>query len=127
MFLIMLRQTSAQQYHIHYPQPGLYVEHIGHARIDRGTFRIELRFDKHKITNDTACIASAITQVSSLCETTKELAPNTQCTQLIHHLQEKQKQIEWTNKGMLAVISNRGKRGLMGKLMTSLFGVNDEV
>lgn len=127
LFLIMLRQTSAQQYHLHYPQPGLYIEHIGHAKIDRGTFRIELRFDKHKINNDTACVASVITQVSSLCDTAKELAPNTQCTQLIQHLQEKQKQIEWTNKGMQAVISNRGKRGLMGKLLTSLFGVNDEV
>ena len=127
LFITTLHKATAQNYEIHYPQPGLYIEHIGHAQIDRGSFRIEVKIQKSMFLNDTTNVNQAIGQVVSVCEQTKALTMNTQCTSLVQHLREKEQQLKWINKGIQGIITKRNKRGILGKILTSLFGVNDEV
>lgn len=128
LFLAYCMANTSQATHIiKHPDPGLYVEHIGSAKIERGTFRIEVKYQKARIKENEANINKTVAQVEDLCKRAKELTDETQCTSLVHHLSEQQKQLQWTIRSMNGVIKSRQKRGVLGNLLTALFGVNDEV
>mgnify|MGYP005983840325 FL=1 len=44
---------------------------------------------------------------------------------MVHHLKEKE--VEWLRKSLEKLVRDRQKRELLGELLTSVFGVNDEV
>lgn len=127
LLIVCLFNPTIAHYTVHYLNPGLYIEHIGHAKIERGTFRIEIKFDIDKIKDDCDSISRIVKQMDNLCQQTQKLAQDIQCTSLVHHLREQQNEIEWVTKGIDQVSKYHQKRGLLGDFLTSIFGVNDEV
>ncbi|XP_044270613.1 uncharacterized protein LOC123015154 [Tribolium madens] len=132
LFLTTIGKSAASSttslYHVEYPQPGFFIEHIGHATIERGTFRIEVKFQKFKIKNDTETVQKIIQNMESFCNQTLEFAAdNIDCSPLIQQLKEKEKELSWIKLGLEISLKKREKRGVLNTLLTSIFGVNDEV
>lgn len=125
--LTTLPNPTLAGYTIQHPPPGLYVEHLGQARIERGTFRIEVKYAKAKFQEDIDAAANVTSQFEYLCHAATLRSDEPQCTALAHHLNEQQHHLLWIKNGMDRIMHNRSKRGLLGKLLTSVFGVNDEV
>ncbi|EFA12583.2 hypothetical protein TcasGA2_TC001822 [Tribolium castaneum] len=107
--------------------PGLYVEHLGHVRVERGIFRMELQYSRKKLEIDVNTVENVTAQFTHLCNETKFLSAAAQCHSLQHHLEELNKEIKWIQNGLENPVSGRQKGGLLGPLLTSVFGVNDEV
>jgi len=113
-------------YSIKYPEGGLLVEHFGTTQINRGTFRMEVVYNKTIFQKDIKNSANILVNFEKLCNGTKKLSSETHCEILFHHLEEQCQHLNWIFK-TLNEINNRQKRGLVGKLLTSVFGVNEEV
>ncbi|GJQ72246.1 hypothetical protein Trydic_g3337 [Trypoxylus dichotomus] len=104
----------------------MYIEHIGHGKISKGTFRIELQYNYTKLMKDVISVNETVQQMASLCEKTKRLVNESSCDYLLPHLIELKDKVLWI-KNSLDNFVHRQRRGLIGKFLTALFGVNDEV
>lgn len=71
-----------------------------------------------------ADISNTINQFRQLCKKTTEMSGETQCNTLVKHLLEKEAVM---TKNSMQLIRTRQKKGLLGKVLTSVFGLNDEV
>ena len=126
ILMSILTISSAANFTIRHPPPGLYIEHIGDTRIERGTFRIGLQYDRTKLNEDTAAVNQVVNQMEQICKQIANLSDGTPCSYLHQHLQQLAKDMSKI-KSSLDHITKRQKRGVLGKLLTSIFGVNDEV
>ncbi|CAH1101873.1 unnamed protein product [Psylliodes chrysocephalus] len=122
----IFRLTLQKTINIQYPKPGLYIEHLGQGRLDRGMFRIEVKFNKSQIAKDFGDASKVVEDFTNLCQYTTELSQETHCNILLCHLIEQEKQLQKFNASLTTNVE-RFKRGILGKLLTSVFGVNDEV
>ncbi|KAI5639709.1 baculovirus F protein domain-containing protein [Phthorimaea operculella] len=122
--ILQIVGTTASTYSVRSVEPGIYVEHIGTANIDRGTFRIETNYKKENLEQYFMKIQSAITQFNQLC---KAVVYETHCNQFYKHLLEEKAKFERTKEYLTEINQTRRKRGLLGQFLTSIFGVNDEV
>lgn len=120
-------QTSYANYTIKNPAPGIYIEDIGHAKIDRGIFRLGVNFSISNFLLDEQTINDTFSQFNTLCNKAKGITEGTHCDELIHHITEKQQEILWNMASIRSISNHRTKRGVLGKLLTAVFGVNDEV
>lgn len=127
LFILSLVNSAKAQYKIEYPKPGLYIEHIGQAKIERGIFRIDIKLNKSDISYHIKNIKNVTAQIQNVCQNVAEISEKTECNTLISDMQLKETRLEWVIKGIYDVTRSRKRRGLLGKLMTSIFGVNDEV
>lgn len=106
---------------------GLYVEEIGTTTINRGTFRIETDYERGSLEIDHKKIEKITTQFQQLCKDTQYIMDETHCNEFYHHLNEEKTKFETTKEYLTEIKKNRKKRGFLGQLLTSVFGVNDEV
>lgn len=72
--------TASPEYNIEYPAPRMYIEHIGHSKIDRDTFRIKIQFDKVKLQNDANSLNDVISNMTKICKEAAELSDPIECT-----------------------------------------------
>lgn len=114
------------KYQVRYPQPGLYVEHFGTTQIERGVFRIQLNYNLTKLQEDTHSVEQVVTQYKEMCHQAYNLSKEINCSPLLQHLQEQESEMKWIQEGINGY-NVRSKRGLFGKVLTSVFGVNDDV
>ncbi|KAL1488863.1 hypothetical protein ABEB36_014658 [Hypothenemus hampei] len=105
----------------------MLIEQIGTAKIDRGTIRSEIKFKKDQIRQDTIAVRNVISQLSQLCDTMRNVSANINCKTATDQLNHKQTELQWLVKGLETSILKRQKRGVLGKILTAVFGVNDEV
>ncbi|EFA12472.1 hypothetical protein TcasGA2_TC016141 [Tribolium castaneum] len=49
LFITRLTDAARPLYKVQYPKPGMYNEHLGEAKINRETFRIEVKFEKSRL------------------------------------------------------------------------------
>lgn len=115
-------------------KPGLYIEHIGSAWINRGTFRLNINIPKEQILTNIINANNTITELNHLCKETGKLSKNIHCTELVDHLKEEEEKFKWIFKSIkqstaMQVLEEkrRRKRGLLGNMLTAVFGVNEEV
>ncbi|KAL3284103.1 hypothetical protein HHI36_018273 [Cryptolaemus montrouzieri] len=66
-------------------------------------------------------------QFQDLCNHSENHASATHCSDLSHHLVELGKEIFLSIASLNDIAKSRRKRGLLGKFLTSVFGVNEEV
>lgn len=104
--MITIVQVNAS-YEIHIPKPGMYMEDIGKTRIEKGKYNV-------------------VSNMTKMCKHIQTLSENIHCDELIHHLAKMEKESKWI-KDSIDNIQTRRKRGVLGKMLTSIFGVNDEV
>ncbi|XP_071057553.1 uncharacterized protein [Onthophagus taurus] len=81
-------------YNLKYPHSGLYIEHMEHAKIERGQFRIESKINKTKIDEDMETAAGAVRDFKYLCDNITAMGHSTHCETLLHHLEEENKQLK---------------------------------
>lgn len=128
-FMLLMGTATAEEgkkFNIHHPPPGLYVEHIGQARIDRGTFRIELKFNRSQLRTDVETASNITRKLDEFCSKIKYLSDESPCKGFVSHLRELENEVMFVYNSTIRLAS-RERRGLLGQLMTSVFGVNDEV
>lgn len=125
LFILQIHNASSA-YTVKHIQPGFYVEEIGSANIDRGVFRIETNFERNQLEQNYAKIKDVTAKISYLCNRDNIVAQETSCKQFYHHLQEQGSMFENTKAFLTEINRTRKKRGLLGNLLTSIFGVNDE-
>lgn len=118
---------SDGNYTITSQNPGIYIEHVGYAKINRGIFRIGMNFSLSEIQEDRRTMSSTVEQITKLCNESEKISEDTHCRELIHHIGEQQQEIVWKMDSIQSISGHRPKRGLLGKFLTTVFGVNDEV
>ncbi|CAH1099421.1 unnamed protein product [Psylliodes chrysocephalus] len=123
MVVLSVISKVDSKYVIHHPHPGIYVEHIGHARLDRGIFRIQVNFETARLKQDFKNVPVVVQEFNDLCNKTKALSDETQCTSLSRHLIDQEDQLSWYRSSLPRNNGNRNKRGILGKFLTSVFGV----
>ena len=118
--------TCDAAYTIKRPSPGLYVEHVGQAQIQRGIFRIELQLSKSDEERDLNNMNTTLYNMKQICDQTRQLVSSTHCDELTTHLEDKRTEVaDYITRINDFVV--RKRRGLLGKLLQSIFGVNEEV
>uniref|UniRef100_A0A2A4KAG8 DUF5641 domain-containing protein n=1 Tax=Heliothis virescens TaxID=7102 RepID=A0A2A4KAG8_HELVI len=125
-FIQILHFTTAA-YVVKKMQPGFYVEQIGTAYVDRGVFRIQTSFEKYRLIQDFEKMKNVTSRFANLCKNAGTIIDPTHCEQLHHHLLEQESKFERTKEYLTEISNTRKRRGLLGQLLTSVFGVNDEV
>ncbi|XP_047996213.1 uncharacterized protein LOC125234071 [Leguminivora glycinivorella] len=126
LFTCFINMTTAT-YTIKNINEGIYVEHVGSATIDRGIFRIQTNYEKSKIGRDVEDIRGITAQFKHYCDAVTKTNTEIHCAQLYHQLYEGQERLEEITNLILNIGQIRKKRGLFGQMLTSIFGVNDEV
>ncbi|KOB66662.1 Uncharacterized protein OBRU01_16033 [Operophtera brumata] len=84
-------------------------------------------FTRELITQDLVKIKSVTSQFDKLCDKSKRYVKETYCSQFHHHLKEEKAKIERNKEYWTEGNKPRRRRGLLKQLLTSVFGVNDEV
>ncbi|XP_031329398.1 uncharacterized protein LOC116160346 [Photinus pyralis] len=125
--LMMMIGTTVAEYNITHPNPGFYIEHMGDGRIERGIFRIDIQYKKTRINEDIHATLQSITHFKELCNKTAEIAGNSHCTELVQLLEDHENEIQWLKEEIGSTMVERRKRGILGDILTAVFGVNDEV
>ncbi|XP_050497562.1 uncharacterized protein LOC126878736 [Diabrotica virgifera virgifera] len=111
---------NAELYKIY--NPGLFKEDLGEVFIDRGTFRIKVLLEKGRIQKEHQLIGSMIQGVQELYQETKIV----NCEDIIEKLEEGPRKAESVSEALTVEIKGIEKRGILGTILTSVFGVNDE-
>lgn len=119
-------KSTTTTYTVKTVPPGFYVEKIGTASIDRGIFRVEINYEKQNLEQEFAKIKTVTSQFSQLCQNAARIIDSAFCNQLYHHLLEEESKFERTKEYLTEAYQTRKKRGILGQLLTSVFGVNDE-
>lgn len=114
---------AENNFNITAPKPGLYVEAIGHAKVKRGNLRLEVQLKMEDIEKDELNIEDVKNKTQNICQKTDE----SHCKQILHHLLAEADQVQQQILKLKTLTGTRQKRGLVGKLFESVFGVNDEV
>jgi len=126
IFMSLLTICSAS-FTIKHPTSGLYIESIGEAYVERGRLRINVKVNGTTLLDHNATINKIISQIKDVCWHGESMSIGIDCKLLVNDLerqgQELQHQMKIVTEGRLT----RQRRGLLGDLMQSLFGVNDEV
>lgn len=125
-FFIIIHGCTAN-YTIKPSSPGLYIEHIGSAFINRGTFKLDLQFPEQQIWTDHQNVNRTINEMEILCHKYKETNHEILCDEYLHHLRGQYKELQWTLSSFKQSVNVRQRRGILGKFLTTIFGVNDEV
>lgn len=125
-FGFLIKQTAAN-YTIQYLKPGLYIEHLGKSQIERGHFRIEVKITTDRLNNDIKEANRIIQDMHSLCYKSQDLSAEVSCDHLTQHMREEEHAMMWLKDSLNTMMSNRKRRGILGKVLTAVFGVNDEV
>ncbi|XP_031342802.1 uncharacterized protein LOC116170471 [Photinus pyralis] len=125
--ILMLLVTVTAEYNITYPKPGFYIEHMGEVQIERGIFRIDLQYNKSRIKEDINAAFLTTSNFKELCKNATEMTENVQCTELVQHIEDQENQLRWVQEGINYISQTRKKRGILGNILTAIFGVNDEV
>ncbi|XP_048479811.1 uncharacterized protein LOC119691784 [Plutella xylostella] len=107
--------------------PGIYVEQIGTATINRGTFRIETSYQRESMKMDHEKVTNVVTQFENLCKNVKTVIHETHCEDFYHHIVQEESKFHKIIQYLTEIEHTRRKRGLLGRFLTSVFGVNDEV
>uniref|UniRef100_A0A6P7GSF1 Uncharacterized protein LOC114346165 n=1 Tax=Diabrotica virgifera virgifera TaxID=50390 RepID=A0A6P7GSF1_DIAVI len=123
LFLVFLKPSNADLYKIYTPSPGLYSEHLGDVYIDRGIFRIKTHLEKKKILDGERTIDSMVETLEDMCKTSNII----NCNSLSSQLKEEQERAKMISRALDLEVKKGSKRGLLGTVLTSVFGVNDEV
>ncbi|CAH0555145.1 unnamed protein product [Brassicogethes aeneus] len=126
MLCMMLCPSVYANFTVRILKPGLYIEHLGHSRIEKGIFRVQIDYNRHKMKENVETSENVYKTFENLCEKTTDMTYDTQCSTLFHHLHEVFEELKWTTQ-VIDETHKRRKRGILGKLLTSVFGVNDEV
>lgn len=92
MLALLMIPSITATYTISYPKPGIFIEHIGYGKIGRGYFKIEVNVTKASIEDNIHAINNTVLQMHTFCKKANSLVSDTQCTKLIHHLEELEKQ-----------------------------------
>lgn len=130
MFVLVMLQILAvatSTYTLKDVQPGFYVDKIGTASVDRGIFRIETNFQKEHLEQDLVKVKTITSQFEDLCNKAEKSLKRTHCKQCYHYLTEQETKFERTYEYLTEVNQTKKKREILGQLLTSVFGVNDEV
>ncbi|CAH1114956.1 unnamed protein product [Psylliodes chrysocephalus] len=90
-------------------------------------FRIQVNFEIARVEQDFKVVLVLVQECNDLCDKTKALSNKTQFTSLSCHLIKQEEQLSWHRSSLPKNIRNRIKRGILGKFLTSIFEVNDEV
>lgn len=94
-------------YQIIKPSPGLYVEQIGTCQVNRGNLRLEVKLPLADIYQEEKDLERV------LC--------------YVHHIEQEGKDVQQQISKIKLLTNKRKRRGLFGKLLQAVFGVNDEV
>ncbi|XP_055700017.1 uncharacterized protein LOC129799815 [Phlebotomus papatasi] len=111
------------------PEPGLYIEKMGIARLQRGNLQVEITYTTAESQRDQELINAIWDKMSLACKTASEAVSDadTTCTHNINHLQHKRDYLLEEINRISEKQGVRKKRGLLGQAVTYLFGVNDQV
>lgn len=112
-------------------QPGLYLERLGHCQIRSGTLRLQMNITFAEMDGDEIHLNLLRKNLSALFahwNSRHDSAPaeTTLYWQMIERF-ERKSSLAAERINELKSTRHRNRRGLFGKLMTSVFGVNDEV
>lgn len=122
--------TVKGQFNITKVNSGVYIEDLGEVLITSGSFRIQVIFEKSRIQQDIKQAEEIDENFEIICNKTTIPLIKTECASLQHHLQIQTKKLQWIKHDLAKIQQkrkNRVKRGMFGKLLTAIFGVNDDV
>lgn len=105
---------------------GLYVEHLGDIVMNRGSLKINIQTSYLELSSDLANVSSLTEAMISLCKLGKLRSPDMQCEESNGHLNTQERDITHYIKA-IEFTKSRMRRGILGTVLTSVFGVNDEV
>lgn len=97
--------------------------------IKRGTLRLQVSITLEELLNGTSKIRRTWDHMNEVCEKTKALSQLTHCDNLLLHLDLKQQSLTSVIQEIAQQVhlGQRKKRGILGNLLTTIFGVNDRV
>lgn len=120
-----LKETG---YELHYPAPGLYIENLGQVKIRRGNFRIEFTLPEEEIINAQKNLSKVVEDTRTFCSHVESMNKDSKCMTHLKHLENRKNYILEEMSNIITIKTQyRRKRGLLGKTLTAIFGVNDEV
>ncbi|CAD7078711.1 unnamed protein product [Hermetia illucens] len=105
---------------------GIYIEHLGYAYTNRGTLRISLTIPWNDVKNDSITATSVAEKIDKLCRLGRVATSEIQCADLSQQLQELNQEVQ-QKIHTLVFMHPRKRRGVLGDMLTTLFGVNDRV
>jgi len=126
--LLLLFVQTLQADFINQPlDPGIYIEHFGDAHLSGGTFRLGIAFSIDKLLEEKQNINTSVHRYQKLCEEARAHSEEAHCMEFVQHLIDSRQEIFLHINDLLDFTHHRQKCGLLGELMTSVFGVNDVV
>lgn len=128
--LLFLLLTQAFAMSIIKPNPGLYIEKIGECQVRRGVLRLQLEITYDEMQRDAEQLDATGNSLTQLVATWN--MRNGKASEQVHFQQmyaafHRKRQHVADHIPELRATRLRNRPGLLGKLMTGLFGVNDEV
>uniref|UniRef100_A0A1A9W982 Envelope fusion protein n=1 Tax=Glossina brevipalpis TaxID=37001 RepID=A0A1A9W982_9MUSC len=107
-------------------QSGIYIERVGTAYINHGLLKMKLTVPWKEVKADINIINKLNENISTLCSHAEIIAAEEGCKNLVYEFQEEVREVEHKTD-TLRFLQSRQRRGILGTVLTSIFGVNDEV
>uniref|UniRef100_A0A1A9X079 Uncharacterized protein n=1 Tax=Glossina brevipalpis TaxID=37001 RepID=A0A1A9X079_9MUSC len=107
-------------------QSGIYIERVGTAYINHGLLKMKLTVPWKEVKADINIINKLNENISTLCSHSEIIAAKEGCKSLVYEFQEEVREVKHKTD-TLRFLQSRQRRGILGTVLTSIFGVNDEV
>lgn len=125
--LVGFAKASHLSYTIKQPSSGLYIENLGEAMLNRGRLRVDIAMNLSKLLEHERLANQTIIHFEEACVSEMRVSGNSYCLNELQELQQRNEELKQQLQVLRNGYSNRKRRGLLGKLLTSVFGVNEEV
>jgi hypothetical protein len=112
---------------VFYPQTGLYVEELDEVIVNRGQVRIDVKMETEDIRADKAFASKTIEEYNILCQHAVKETKDHHCRRWLTDFTKKIAHITSNINVVLDQTKSRQKRGWLGQVLTTVFGVNDVV
>lgn len=105
---------------------AIYVEKLGIMHINQGQFQIQHAMSKERMKEDIQAGKLLALHFSNICNISVAYMHKTECSTLQHHLDFETQRMDILLEE-IDQSNSRARRGLLGTMLTSVFGANDEV
>ncbi|PZC75506.1 hypothetical protein B5X24_HaOG206047 [Helicoverpa armigera] len=119
LLILQLLTSATTTYTIKNLESGLYIEQMGNATLDRGTFRIETTYERRTLNDNLAMAEKVLKEFKTLCDYTSKTTINTHCDQYYHHLQEEEEKLKRTHEYLTEITNTRKKRAARIRAMVA--------
>ena len=129
LITLMLTSIVRSQVTIQPLQGGVYIEELGSIFPIQGSFKMDMELDIRNVHKTLGGAAALGIKFAKLCAAFEQTTHSIGCSKLQEHLESETRKLEWIflDDHLQIQPSTRKRRGLLGTVLTSIFGVNDEV